>query len=78
MWSGTQDYGLDLEWLMEEVGGNIDYGVRFADNNTPPPKRKNNEGQSQQDKEFVKLVKNKNKKKMDVLPVGFYGEVIPF
>lgn len=75
MWSGTQDYGLDLIMLMEEVGGNIDYGVRFKDNNTPPPKRKDNKEFTPEEKEFQEVVKNKKKKKMDLLPVGFVGEV---
>lgn len=69
LFSGTQDYGLDLEMLEQEVAGNVDYGVRFADNHTPPAKR------GAPKSEFEKLVAKKERKRVDQLPVGFYGQV---
>ena len=70
LFTGNMDYGLDLEWLQEEVAGNIDYGVRFKDNHTPPPKRS-----SGKKSEFAELVTAKEKKRVDELPIGFYGKV---
>lgn len=69
MFTGTQDYGLDLDLLQEEVAGNVDFGVRFADNQTPPPKTNGKKS------EFQELVAKKERRRSEELPLGYYGKV---
>lgn len=73
LFTGTMDYGLDLDWLKSEVSGNIDYGVRFKDHQTPPAKRAANPTSKRS--EFEQLVAKKERKKVDELPIGYYGKV---
>jgi hypothetical protein len=63
--TGSMDYGLDLDWLAHEVNGKIDYGVKFTNRHRPPSKA---EVKGMQ--EYRKLVDSKQKKKMDVVPIG--------
>lgn len=66
--AGTCDYGLDLDLLQEEQGGNIDYGIKFTNQNLPPTP-----AQVSYRNEFVGLLKQKMSKKADVIPMDFFG-----
>ena len=64
-YTGTQDYGLDLDWLSSEVNGNIDYGVKLNNRHQPPSRKA-----VQVQEEFRQIVDNRQRKRMDVVPVG--------
>ena len=61
-----QDYGLDLDWLHLEVGGNIDYGVYFKDQNQPP-EHKNDARRSELERDYHTIVRNKKKPTAEII-----------